>query len=83
MRCKRCWKKLWEDTIHTCVPYQHYEGITWTAIIEDWDKVPFIVDDVILDKDMLVLKITSWKHKGEYSYVFFHNIKDNLEFNLK
>jgi len=83
MRCKRCWKELWENTVHTCVPYQHYKGITWTATMLNWDKFTFIVDDVDLNKNMLILKLTSWKHKGKYSYLFFYEIDCNLKFNLE
>jgi len=82
MRCKRCWKKLWENTIHTCVPYQHYKGITWTATRINWESFDFIVDEVSLWTQSLIFKITSWEQKEKYSFLYFDEIDNYIKFNV-
>ena len=69
MRCKRCWNILSKNWVHTCTPYMYYKGTTWTATLPDWGTFDFIVDSV--EKDSLMVKITSWEEKGKYTFFYF------------
>ena len=83
MRCSRCWKKFEKEIwVHTCVPYLHYKGITWIGTLPNWETFDFVVDEVRLSEEALILKITSWEHKGKYSYIHFNQIDSSLHFNI-
>ena len=76
----RCWK-INPAEAHTCTPYYHYKGVTWTATLPNWETFDFIIDSV--EKDSLIFKITSWKEKDKYFFLYFDEIDDNLKFNLE
>jgi len=83
MRCERCWKILWENTIHTCVPYQYYEGITGYTMNKKWDRVNFKVMEVNLWYWFMIIKLLNWEKSWNIISLHFNEIDNNLKFNLE